>query len=50
MIDWLFYESMLSNNGCMDFCVKDIEYEGTIENVWLDLKGKLTKKHSKKGK
>ena len=45
VIDWLFFESLLSINGLMVFEIDGVEYEGTAENVWLGLKGRLKPKH-----
>ena len=44
VVDWLFFESLLSTKG-MTFEINEVRYDGTIKNVWLDLKGKLKPKH-----
>ena len=45
-IDWLFWESMLSTSSPMTFAIDDVDYEGTPENVWLEIKGKLKRKNA----
>jgi len=47
-IEWLFWESMNSNDGTMDFQVDGITYDGTIQNVWMDLEGILDERFAKK--
>jgi len=47
VVDWLFWESMCNNDGYISFWEDDIEYEGSPQNVWLDLKGKLNEGFSK---
>jgi len=41
-VDWLFWEIMMSNSiSPLTFTSNDIEYKGTIKNVYKLLKGKL---------
>lgn len=40
-IQWLFWESLNSRNGISSFYIHEKEYEGSIKNVWLNLKKEL---------
>jgi len=46
-VDWLFWESMCSSSGYMDFVIDDVTYIGNIENVWMDLTGILDERFGK---
>jgi len=46
VVDWLFWESMCNNDGYVSFWEDDVEYLGSPQNVWLDLKGKLNEGYS----
>jgi len=41
MVDWLFWECMNSVGGNLTFIYEDIEYEGTVRNVYLFLTNNL---------
>jgi len=46
-VDWLFWESICSSSGYMDFEVDGITYEGNPKNVWMELSGILDERFSK---
>ena len=45
-ISWLFWDSMCNNDGYMNWEIDGVEYEGSPQNIWLDLENKLTEKYS----
>jgi len=46
-VQWLFWESMLNMEEYADFEIDGIVYEGSPENIWMELKGILNEQFSK---
>ena len=46
-VQWLFWESILNREEYLDFKIDGIVYEGSPENIWMELNGILDEKFSK---